>query len=536
MHRFYFNCLVGLFVGLAIPSQAQTELEALLYSRTTATGSARSQGMAGAFSAVGADMTAATLNPAGLGLYRRSEFTITPAFRINSSDGNYLNGNNSVSESNFGVNGFSLSFYNPRYRGYGRDAREVEKGLKSFTFSFGYNQKENFSRKSRVSGFNEFSSITDVLAERAQGTPTNDFVNGFGDPFAVLGWDAFAINPFLGEDDQYFPSVVDGDVQQTLELDESGRINEWFISLAGNVSDKFYIGATIGIRSLRFERNLALIEEDINDIHNDFFDDPNEGVLFPMNRLEYINNFTTEGSGVNGQLGVIVRPSDALRIGLSVQSPTYYSLVDFFDDNDTQLTHDFTVDVPSGKDTTAFASLGSGEFSYQLNTPFRATLGAMYLLGKKGFISADIELTDYSNSRFESDLPVTDPNFYAYDIENRNINELFDMAINYRLGAEFRFDALRVRGGAALFSSGLTDAAKEYQNGELAIESIDNNRMLYSLGLGFRQPKYFLDVSWVYLVQDDKLNPYSGSSSVFSPTLVLDKKNSTVAVTLGLNF
>ncbi len=535
MYRFYINCIVVLFVGLAIPSQAQTELEALLYSRTTATGSARSQGMAGAFSAVGADMTAATLNPAGLALYRRSEFTITPAFRLNSSDVSYLNGSNNISETNFGVNGFSLSFYNPRYRGYGRDVQEVEKGLKSFTFSFGYNQTENFSQKSRVSGFNEFSSITDVFAERAQGTSINDLVDGFGDPFAVLAWDAFAINPFFGEEDQYFPAVVEGDVQQTVELDESGRINEWFISLAGNVSDKFYIGATIGIRSLRFERNLALIEEDINDIHNDFFNDPNGGVLFPMNRLEYINNFTTEGSGVNGQLGVIVRPSDAFRVGLSVQSPTYYSLRDFFDDNDTQLTHEHQ-SIFSGNDTTVFSSLNSGEFSYQLNTPFRATLGLMYLLGKKGFISADVELTDYANSRFESDLPVTDPNFYAYDIENRNINELFDMAINYRLGAEFRFDALRVRGGAALFSSGLTDAAKEYQNGELAIESIDNNRMLYSLGLGFRQPKYFLDVSWVYLVQDDKSNPYSGSSSVFSPTLVLDKKNSTVAITLGLNF
>ena len=515
---------------------AQTEQEALLFSRTTATGSARSQGMAGAFSAVGADMTAATLNAAGLALYRRSEFTITPAFRLSNSNGSYLDGSNSNSLTNFGVNGFSLAFYNPRYQRYSNTAQEVEKGLKSFTFSFGYNQLENFSNKSLVSGFNEFSSVTDVFAERAQGTPAIDLADGFGDAFASLAWNSFAISLLAGQDDQYFPAVVEGDVLQTIELEESGRINEWFISLAGNVSDVFYIGATIGIRSLRYDRNLALIEEDINDIHNDFFDDPADGVLFPMNRLEYVNNFSTTGSGVNGQLGVIVRPSDAFRVGLSIQSPTYYTLTDFFDADDTQLQHDFTIDVPLGIDTTAFNALGSGEFSYQLTTPFRATLGAMYLLGKKGFISADVELTDYTNSRFESDLPVTDPNFYAYDIENRNINELFDMAINYRLGAELRFDALRVRGGASLFSSGLTDEAKEYQNAELAIESINNNRMLYSLGLGFRQPKYFLDVSWVYQIQENKLNPYSGSSSIFSPTLVTDNNRSTVALTLGLNF
>jgi len=58
--------IIGCFLwaGAAV---SQTENEALIYSRTTSTGSARAQGMGGAFSAVGADMTAATLNPAGTG-------------------------------------------------------------------------------------------------------------------------------------------------------------------------------------------------------------------------------------------------------------------------------------------------------------------------------------------------------------------------------------------------------------------------------------------------------------------------------------
>ena len=515
-------------------AQAQTELEAYLFSRTTVTGSARAQGMAGAFSAVGADMTAATLNPAGLALYRRSEFTLTPAYRVANTDADFLDGNSSNSTNNFTLNGFSLAFSNPRYN---RRGELVEKGLKSFTFAFGYNQIENFAQKARATGFNERSSITDVFADRAQGTPVNDLVDGFGDPFAILAWDAFAINPLFEQDDQYFPAVNGGDIQQTVELIESGRINEWFISLAGNVSDVFYIGATVGIRSLRYERELALIEEDINNVHNDFFDDPNQGLIFPMNRLEYNNNFLTEGSGVNGQLGILIRPSDAFRFGISIQSPTYYTLTDFFGESDTRLEHDFVIDLNTGQDTVAVGSLGAGEFAYQLTTPFRATAGAMYLIGKKGFVSLDIDLTNYTNAEFESDLPVTDPNFYAYDIENRNINELFDMALNYRLGAEFRFDALRVRGGAALFSSGLTEEAKAYQDAGLVSQSIDNDRMLYSLGLGFRQPKYFMDVSFIYQDQDEKLSPYGlGSSSVFSPTLVTNKKTSRVAFTLGLNF
>ena len=264
------------FMGLYASTFAQTELEALLYSRTTVTGSARAQGMAGAFSAVGADMTSATLNPAGLALYRRSEFTLTPAFRVASTDADYLDGASSNSSNNFTLNGFSLAFSNPRYN---RRGEQVEKGLKSFTFAFGYNQIENFEQKARVSGFNSRSSISDVFSERAQGTPVNDLFDGFGDPFAILAWNAFAINPLIDSDDQYYPAVNGGNVQQTVELAESGRINEWFISLAGNVSDVFYIGATVGIRSLRYERDLALIEEDM--VADNIFDFSGKSCVTP---------------------------------------------------------------------------------------------------------------------------------------------------------------------------------------------------------------------------------------------------------------
>ena len=64
-------CWFGaMIIASTISVQAQTELDALRFSQTTITGTARSLGLAGATSAMGADLSAATLNPAGLGFYR----------------------------------------------------------------------------------------------------------------------------------------------------------------------------------------------------------------------------------------------------------------------------------------------------------------------------------------------------------------------------------------------------------------------------------------------------------------------------------
>ncbi len=531
-----FQAILYLNIALLSVVQAQSEMEALLFSQTSITGSARSLGAGGAFSAVGADISSAYLNPAGLGLYRRSEFTITPVFRAIQNNADYLDRGGEGQETDFRVGGFGFVFSNPRYIGYGRERQRVEKGLKSFTFAFGYNQIENFYREVNASGFNDLSSISDLFASRAFGTSVNQLFDGDGDPLAVLAWDAFAINPIAGSEDEYFPAVNGGNIDQSVQIIEAGRTNEWFISLAGNIDDKFYIGGSVGIRSIRYDRDFALIEEDVNEVHNFYQDDPSQQLDFPMERLIFDNNFSTRGTGINGSIGIILRPVDEFRIGLSFQSPTFYSLEDIFDEDDTQLTHEHS-SIFTGNDTTISVALADGTFTYNLTTPYRLTVGLMYLIQKKGFVSADIEIVDYAGSELSSDLSISDPNFYSFDIENRNIEDLFQLSVNYRLGGEFRTDPLRVRAGVALYTSPLSQLGSQYQDFEdlNRINELDANRLSFSLGIGIRQPSYFVDVSWVNQRQMDKFSPYAGSETIFSPTLVSEKISNSVALTLGIN-
>ncbi len=68
----------ALILTAASTALSQTSADALRYSRIDIGGTARYMGLSGAFGALGADFTTASTNPAGLGLYKSSEFINHP--------------------------------------------------------------------------------------------------------------------------------------------------------------------------------------------------------------------------------------------------------------------------------------------------------------------------------------------------------------------------------------------------------------------------------------------------------------------------
>ena len=204
------------FSGWTI-SYGQTEADALLHSQYSPVGTARSLGLAGAFSAVGADMSAAALNPAGLGLYNRSEFVITPAYRITNSNGSYLGSAVDGSKNNLGIPNFGISFHNERYIGYGRNRQKANKGLISYSFAFGNNQLQNYNREAQVTAFNELSSVSDLFTERADGIFYEDLIDQQGNGLANLAWNTFSIDTLANRGGtSYLPAFNNGGIQQQL--------------------------------------------------------------------------------------------------------------------------------------------------------------------------------------------------------------------------------------------------------------------------------------------------------------------------------
>ena len=73
-------------------------------------GSARSQGMGGAFTALGGDLSSSYINPAGLGFYNKSEFTISPIFTTTNTTSNYIDNPTKLSASNMNIGQIGVVF------------------------------------------------------------------------------------------------------------------------------------------------------------------------------------------------------------------------------------------------------------------------------------------------------------------------------------------------------------------------------------------------------------------------------------------
>ncbi|MEM7655276.1 MAG: hypothetical protein AAF399_04040 [Bacteroidota bacterium] len=512
----------------------QNESDALRHTQSTLTGSARAMGMGGAFSAVGADLSAATLNPAGLGLYRSSVFTVSPQFNLIGNRAEYLNINEQREGATyFGLPNWGVAFNTLNYYDDGRTRSEMKKGLKSYTFAFGHNQVENYNRNVTVEGaFNDIGSISDMFAERAQGFFPSELGLMEG-----IAFDVFVIDTIVGEGGNvYFPAAP-GNIEQSVQLQESGKRNEWFVSMAGNVSDKFYFGATLGIQSVRYRQELTFIEEDVDGLY-EFYDptsveDNGFPPEIPMVRITFQDEFETRGTGINFKAGIIYRPVDHVRIGLSAQTPTLLSLTDEFT---STLSHIITED-DLGNEPEDSLSTDPAQFGYRLTTPFRATAGLIYQLGKMGMISADVEYVDPSRGFLSSLVTgIGNPDFYDFATENNSIAELYRPTVNVRLGGEYRLDIFRFRLGGAFYPSPLNPEAREYQDffDLEEVNQINGGRTMLTAGAGIRQPNFFLDVSLVNQRQQDKFGPYS--SEIFSPTVINQRTTNMIVSTLGFHF
>ena len=502
---------------------AQNEVDAYRFAGTTVTGTARVQGMGGAFSAVGADFSSAYLNPAGLAFYRRSDFNITTGLNLVNAQTSYLGTEGDGFKTRLGFPGVGYVYGKKMYTGSGSSRQEKETGLKSFALSLGYNQINNFTRNTQVQGYNDQNSITQNFADRAQGQPIEDLVNT--DSFeGIAAWSG--IIDTSGGNTSYIPAVKGGEVEQTITRQESGRTNEWSIGMAGNFDEFIYFGAAVGIQSLRYDHSLNYYEEDINDVHQNFTQDST-----PFRSLEMTDIYQTRGSGFNARFGLILRPSDYFRFGVSFQTPTLLTLTD---------TYDGSLYWKIDGDDTNYGDefLNTGRFQYQLITPYKVTAGGMFLYKKLGFLSADFEITDYSSTQFKASG--SGSSFYSFAEENERIGQLFDFAYNYRLGAELRYSMLRFRGGyanygAVLNKEGLTSI--DFASGQSV--TIRGDRQVITAGLGIKQKSYYLDFAYVRDVARDRQVFYSVSNPETngnSPEQIVKRTSNSVLMTIGFTF
>lgn len=515
-----------LSVPVFLPLQGQNAIDAFRYSGTAIYSTARSMGAGGAFSAVGADFSAASLNPAGLAVYRRNDLMFTPSIRFSQNNANYLGLSSEQRRNSFGFNNIGFVSASPvaRWNRETRRREEAQTGLKSYSFAIGYNQLANFNRRTDFSVFNPENSITDFFAGLAAG---QSYANVFNENNST--WPGLAVGAGIidtsGVDGNWIGAAPGGLIQQNLNHEESGRINEWTLGVAGNFNDKIYAGASVGIRGLRYSSEFTFGEDDINNVHRSYAFDGT-----PISTLTFSDIYGVRGTGFNLNVGIIARPIDQLRVGVSIQTPTWYSMSDEYV---TEITSTFDNDPQ----VYGLQPL-NGIYTYNFNTPFKVTVGAMGLIGKFGFISADFEYLDYSAGKFKSDVSPSSSFYYSFTDENTDIRQQFASAYNLRIGGEARFGPGRFRLGYSNYGSIVEDEYLDYVNYQTGvINKINGTRRIISTGIGLKQKSYYIDVAYAREYNTDRRLAYTVQDpNEYSPELLNQVTTNLFSMTIGFTF
>ncbi len=515
------NYIFLLFLFTGTKNFAQVPEDALRYSWYSQAGTARNMAIGGAMGSLGGDITATFVNPAGIGFYKTGEFVFSPGVFMNNNKANFRENISSVKKStlNFGATGFILGNSNSRKKG------------NSNAFSLVINQSVNFNNLITYRGLNNYSSLAEQFAEEfaKSGFSINDVLYSnsplpYGAAPALYTYliDTVTINghTFIKAAPEYLLDSGNA-VQQDMRKVTGGGVYDFAVAYAHNYQDKFYWGITLGIPIVDYKSNTTFTETDTSsNIFNHF------------KSFTYQDEFTTSGVGFNLKLGAIFKPTEHVRIGLALHTPTYMLLTDT-----RTTTFNTNLESPTGQpqsfstSSQTFTNNQAGESKYTQTSPWKAIISGSYVFREienvkkqRGFITADIEYVNHRGSRFSSDNQNITANEKAYYKSlNKVVMNQYKGAFNFRVGGELKFDIIMARLGFAYYSNPYKDNA------------FKGNQMLLSGGLGYRNKGFFVDITYVHKVTKDVNFPYRLEDRA-NTYASLDQKQGNVVATIGFKF
>ncbi len=487
--------VIIVMISITSVSFAQNIDDALRYSQIFYGGTARFMSMGGAFTALGGDLSSLSQNPAGIGVFRSSEISLTPQlFHINSTSS---------------FNGISTDYlynFNLSQAGIVGNIIRKEDGTGLITLNFGYsfNRTNNLNQSIEIKGKSNSSSMADYWTDESYGLYKDQLRTNAAD--AYLAYNTYVIDTLSGYSTDYGtvysnygdnpPSIYGQTIRRLITYE--GSTAEHALSIGGNYSNKIFFGATLGISTINYISHYEHLESTDTGLPSKFTD------------FNYTYHYENFGTGYNLKLGAIIKPVEELRIGLAFHSPTFYRINEtFFDD----ITSHFS-DGSHYEDSN-----NTLRYNYALTTPFRALAGIAWQIKKFGLLSADYEFVDYSTARFSQ----TGDN-YDYSIKNNAIKNTLKSASNIRLGGELRLNNLYLRGGYGYYGNA-------FKPGD-----INENQKYQSLsfGAGIREQNLSIDFGFTNLQNSQNYLLYSSSAG--SPMAVINVNRNMYTLTFGYKF
>lgn len=522
-------------LALAAPVAAQDIYKVEALSGEDLNGTARFVGMGGAMSALGADISVMGTNPAGIGLYRRSDVALTGSVSIQPDALDFAD--RGKARASFDNIGFVYA------------GRIGDRGLNYVNFGFNYHKRRNFKNFAGVDNFR-----TGGLSQSLQMLDLS-YVNGWLDyekegdrdyttPLAGLGYDTQMLAPVYDADgklDGYEPVTADSYNYKRVQW---GGIQQYDFNLSFNWNNQVYAGATFGVYNV----NMRSFTD-----YGEMLPDADGG----LHEYYMTNEEALTGSAFDVKLGLILRPIEEspFRLGVAVHTPTYYYLraesylymnspFALFD-NDGNKVQDFT-------DAAYYVP----DNSYKISTPWKVNLSLATTVGNFLALDAEYEYCNFGTAsvRYSDGGYYDDWANYWYDTKKdkalgAEIKRFLKPVSTFRIGAEARlakgcygrigYNHVTAPVKSDAYLNLFTDSPSYFYSTNTDYINLGaTNRV--TLGLGARGKHIYADLAYQY--QSQKADVYTfhvpedGSELNRLSAAPLDLKRHNVMLTLGYKF
>lgn len=474
MNSKYFLIIAAM--GLTtMPLSAQETYQDTKLMENDLNGTARYVGMGGAMEALGADLSTMQSNPAGIGLFRKSQFALS---------GGLLSQTGDNSKKNWGVS-FKGDATNASFDQAGFVWASRTGKSSWLNVGFNYHKSRNFDQilstanKLGNASLNKLSAAKYHLGLAEKGS---------------MAWNAV--------DDSYASLLANSDTKEmnyqnasdfAFGQRETGYIGEYDFNLSGNLNDRVFLGLTFGLHDVNYRSNKIYAENYLNGNTSEALSDNFEQLKI-------------DGTGFDIKFGAIFRPiaGSPFRIGLYVNTPVFYDLT-------LCSAYDLTYYPVADKNEIG----QSGNYDFKVYTPWKFGVSLGHTVGDYLAMGVTYEYQKYG----AIDNRINDGTYYDDWTGSTYTNSSSDDAMNndtelnlksvhlLKVGLEYKpIRMLAVRLGYNYMSPQFNDGA--YRDGSIQSPGVGyatstdytnwkaTNR--FTCGLGVTLDKFFADVSYQY--------------------------------------
>lgn len=568
--------ILSLSLSTAGMAFGQGAVDAYRLSQPDMKGTARFMGMAGAFGALGGDLSTLSQNPAGIGVYRSNELGFSLNLDCQSSTSEAQGFKHDMSQTKFLLNNIGAVL----------TMRLPSETLPNLNFGFTYNKGASFNRiyggnipklsnslSNYIAGISNGENLTENdLVSTENYDPYNPTDGGYPAPWiSILGYDSYLISPTgSGENTRWYGQWGDGTSGSgSFKVQEKGSVDEYNIAFGGNIMNVLYWGMDFDIVNLNYTMQSLWGEN----LENAYVPNQNNELVKESANWGLGNYYNVHGSGFNYKLGLILKPIQELRIGFAFHTPTWYNLTENFVGS---------VDYQYGSSESGSTSTNGGYMAYNdmsFRTPWKIIASVAGVIGNNFILSMDYEWVAYNKMKFSApgSYGINDDwgydwdygwDWYApgapsttkaptrsfgydddmYGATNGDIENYYQSTNTIRLGAEYRVTpAFSLRAGYSYTTSPVKQSVRDdkeviYTAGTRPNYRFDNHTYYITCGAGYRYQNFYVDLAYVYKNISSQYHAYTPdinldvNQAIPSPQSKVNLNNSQIVLSAGFRF